>query len=434
MKGSLLDLNLENGEGQLNVITNKFPIAEWENYIPLFQGYKIGGDLKLLANFKGNLQKLYETKSMFNFTLENGRVAGPQGKEMKDIKLSLDLSPLSLEIRDSHFKTGDSELKGSLMAYNLPISPITRLSLNSEQVDAAELYSVLRDLAEPWIQQNFKKSFDDWGGPLLSFSPAGELWKNFSLEMTYENGNWKVPTCRFDAYQGSFNAEGGWTASGEAAGARWDLKADRLNLARFGRRGGQEKSLVEGNLFLEAHLRAPLKENLSWQDALEGEGVFLVTNGAFQTFNVLGAVSQIPDFSNVFKAPVEAGSTDFHDLQAEFKVGARKVTTDKMILLTDDFQCESSGSWSFDGALNYRLNVFIAPESLSGAAAGDVKLQEEGLVGPVALLLSGPMDKPDLKPDPAQIPHLLQELLQEKRHRALDNFLSEDFFKAPAKS
>lgn len=434
MKGSLTDLNLANGEGQLNVITNKFQLKEWESFIPLFQDYKLGGDLKLLANFKGDLQKLYETRAMFNFTLENGRVMGPQGKELTDIKMSLDLSPMALEVRDTVFKSGNDTVSGSFRAYNLLLSPITRLSLKSDHVDVANLIANANDLAAPWLSDSVKGMLGEWHQSLLYFSPAGEIWKNFLLELTVEDGRWQVPAWHFDAYQGTVSAQGEGAFAGDTAGSRWDIKADRISLARFGKRLGGEASPIEGNLFLEAHLRAPVKSDASWQDVLEGDGIFLVTNGEFRTFNLMGAVSGIPDFSNVFKAPV-GETTLFHDLQSEFRVANRKITAEKLVLLADDFQCEAGGSWTFDGVLNYRMQVFLNSENLvleKAAESGDLK--EEGMLGPVSLLLSGPLDKPELKPDPALIPQVFQQLLTSKRYRALDNFLSEDFFKAPEKA
>lgn len=434
MKGSLTDLNLANGEGQLNVITNKFQLKEWESFIPLFQDYKLGGDLKLLANFKGNLQKLYETKAMFNFTLENGRVAGPQGKELTDIKMSLDLSPMALEVRDTVFKSGSDTVSGSFRAYNLLLSPITRLSLKSDHVDVANLIANAYDLAGPWMPEGVKGMLTEWHQVLLYFSPAGEVWKNFLLELTVEDGQWQVPAWHFDAYQGTVSAQGEGAFTGENAGSRWDIKADRLSLARFGKRSGRESSPVEGNLFLEAHLRAPVKSEAAWQDVLEGDGIFLVTNGEFRTFNLMGAVASIPDFSNVFKTP--AGETTlFHDLQSEFRIANRKITAEKLVLLADDFQCEAGGSWTFDGVLNYRMQVFLNSQNLVlEKEADEEKLKEEGMLGPVSLLLSGPLEKPELKPDPALIPQIFQQLLTSRRYRALDNFLSEDFFKSPAKA
>lgn len=432
MKGSLIDLDLTNGEGQLNVITNKFLIKEWENFIPLFQNYKLDGQMKLLANFKGNLQKLYETKSMFNFTLENGRVAGPRGRELTDIKMSLDLSPLALEIRDTVFKSGEDTISGSFRAYNLLLSPITRLSMKSEQVDVTRLAETLDDLSEPWLSEPVRQSLDEWRSSLAYFSPAGEVWKNLTLEWTFENGAWQVPAWNFDAYQGRVSAQGEGAVSGEKAGARWDIKADRVSLARFGKRGGRETSAVEGNLFLEAHLRAPVKGEAPWLDTLEGEGLFLVTNGEFRTFNLTSALTVIPDFSEIFKAP--AGDTTlFNDLQSEFRISSRKIMADKMVFLADGFQAEAGGSWSFDGILNYRLQVYLDPKNLDlEQAAASTALQEEGMIGPVSLLLAGPLEKPELKPDPAQIPQIFKQLLASKRYRALDNFLSEDFFKTPA--
>jgi hypothetical protein len=49
-------------------------------------------------------------------------------------------------------------------------------------------------------------------------------------------------------------------------------------------------------------------------------------------------------------------------------------------------------------------------------------------VGPIPVLLSGPFTAQELKPDPSIKPDLLENLLERKPERTLDNFLSEEAF------
>lgn len=432
MKGSLTDLDLMSGAGQLNVITNKFQIKDWEKFIPVFEGYKLDGQMKALANFKGNLQKLYETKPMFNITLEKGRVAGPRGRELTEITTSLDLSPLGLEVRGTSFKSGEDSVTGSFRAYNLLVNPVTQLSLKADQVDVSRLAETLDDLARPWLAESLRAAWDEGRASLAYLFPSGENWKKMTLEWTRESGAWQVPVLNFDAYQGSVNAQGEGVSFGEDQGGRWDIKADRLSLALYGKRGGRKEGPVEGNLFLESHLRIPAGGTEPWLDRLEGEGLFLITNGDLRTLSLMGALTAVPDFSEVFKAP-SGDSTLFNDLQAEYRISGRRITADKMMLLGEGFQADGGGSLTFDGAVNGRLQVYLDPRQMAlDPTALSESLKEEGMIGPVALLVSGEFSKPDVKLDPAQIPQIFKQLLASKRYRALDNFLSEDFFKASA--
>ena len=120
MKGNLKDLNLKTGEGQLNLITNKFSITGWEQYIPALQRYKLEGDAKLMANWKGDLRELEKAEHIFNMTFDKASWTTPEGMGVRNASLALDYGPLMLESRQMQFEIGGSPVVADLKISGFP--------------------------------------------------------------------------------------------------------------------------------------------------------------------------------------------------------------------------------------------------------------------------------------------------------------------------
>ena len=53
-KGSLVGLDLSSGNCELTILTNKFGIANWEQYFPPLRQFQLSGEIKVLTSLKGN--------------------------------------------------------------------------------------------------------------------------------------------------------------------------------------------------------------------------------------------------------------------------------------------------------------------------------------------------------------------------------------------
>jgi len=84
-----------------------------------------------------------------------------------------------------------------------------------------------------------------------------------------------------------------------------------------------------------------------------------ITNGEFQKVDILESLSQIAELSvlETFKS----GVTRFTDMGGDFHLEEGKVTTENLVLVSDDFQIEGKGDVDWSGNLNFRLSVYLDP-------------------------------------------------------------------------
>lgn len=431
MKGSLTAVDLSTGDGQINMITNKFNLEGWQDLIPPMQGYKLSGGGKVLANFKGDLRKIEGTESMFNISLEEAGIKDPQGRGLEGVHLALDLSPLSLEIRDTHFKLGEDMVQTHLLVYDLRDKPLLDFSLQAEKTQPSLLMETAEALAASWLAEPQRASFAAATSWIQNYFPEGQTAANLSLQIKSEDAGWVLPELSFEAFGGKARLSGNWETLKPEAPYQLGFNFQKMSLAQWPGLRSLDSQLLEGNLFLKGSLRG--RSAPAQPAPLEGEGTLLVTNGEFRSIDLMAAVGALSDFTDL--AGRASGKTAFHDLHADFKVSGTKLITENLSVLGDDFTVQASGEFGLDRFLNYRLQVFLE-ESLLGAVPAAVPAPEgqapKEFLGPVPMLVSGLLDHPDLKPDPSLGPDLRAELLKKKNHQPLRNFLPEDAFALPA--
>lgn len=432
-KGTFTELNLTTGSGQINIITNKFNLSGWEEMLPPFQKYKISGETKLLVNFMGDLRRLHEAEMMLNWTLANGSVTGPAGSEIHDLFLLLDFGPLSLTLKQARFKIADSEVLAELAINNLAQSPLAVLKISSPHFQPYPLASALRELAADWISEEAKGTLIETEKVIGDLFPKGEVIEKFVSEIQYENKKWLVKKLTLDAYGGTGLLEAGFNLGPKDSSFWADTEINRLSLARFlatqtERRGGDQKT-VDGNLFLKAQFAGTGLGSTDWDDQLTAEGTFSITNGEFHTFDLLGSVGKIAELAGI--GQYISGTTPFDDVHSAFTLKDGRVKTENLALISRDLSVHAHGDASLDGILNYRLDVYLSPdltEKILTPMLGKSEAVGEKQFGPIPLLLAGPIANPELRPDPALIAQLLEQLLKRKFQKILRNFAPEDFF------
>jgi len=424
MKGTLTDLDLASGEGQINILTNKFQLNGWEKLIPPIQNLKIEGQAKLLANFEGNLQKIYDTKTTFNITVEEGKMTSTKGTSISGINLALDLSPLAFDLRKATFNIDDSAVAARVLIYGLKESPSVELSLDSQSMNAARVFTVVDDFASEWLTPAESKIKEDFIDHVIYLFPEGQFLSNVAMNAEFKNHRWTLANLVFSAYQGDISLQGIWDLSGWPGTYHMTGNLEKISLSRFHTRADQEaKPPVEGNLFLKVDVEGQAGD--AWLDSMRGTGAMLMTNGAFRTVNLFSTIGKIAEFEAI--AGLSGGGTPFHDIHSPLEIENRKVTMQDLAILLDKARIQANGEVSFRGVLNYRLEVFLSP-ALFPKGAEALPTGSEDFLGPIPLLLSGPFDSPELKPDLPQVPNFLSHLINRKPEKALDAFLSEDFF------
>jgi len=432
MKGSLTDVDLKSGMGQINLITNKFDLAGWETLVPPLQNYKLSGAAKLLANFKGNLQRLDENASTFNLSLENAGIKDASGTGFDQVHLAMDISPMSFEIRDSRFTLGENQLTTNLLVYTSGAKPLLEFGLESEKLEPALFGRTVQALADPWLSQEVRDQVGAVRRGLEEWFPAGQAAEKVEMRIKSGAERLEMPRLSFDILGGRVLMSGARDLTLVQKPYRLDFNAQKISLAQWARLGEHEDLLLEGNLFLKGQVRGG-EDSASAPVYLDGEGALLITNGELHSIDIFHAISEIPGFSDLEKNAT--GGTAFHDLHSGFKITGSKWVTQDLTVLGNDFTIQGNGEFGLDRFLNYRLDVFFDETLLPGSETGgsfNPAADEPQFLGPVPLLLSGPLNHPELKRDPARSPDLRRELERKKSNQPLRNFLPEETFAEPA--
>lgn len=428
LKGAITKLNLKTGQGQLNMMTNKFKLEKWKQFLPPFEGYALEGNIKILANLDGNLlQRPEEVKSMVNMTLED--VTLSRGEDsLRNLSMALDYSPLSIEIKKGKIQTQEEPFLFEFKVYDPATNPKAKAHFESEKIDGAKLLATLESLFKDWLPKRVLKRLQRARQTVAFLVPPGQLMESLKADVEIKEKLFLLHELQFRAYEGGIKLKGQWDFTTPLAPYQLQSEIDRLNLARLFSQD-KNKKLVHGNLFLKGEFSGNQWGEPGWKEALTGQGTVSVTNGEFNTFSILESVADIQGFAILMPSAPE--TTTFSDLQAKFKIGEGKILTENATILSRDFKASADGHVSLDGLLNYRLNVFLsyglARDILEPIMGNENPTESsEDSFGPIPLLLSGSLERPELETDPSKLAELKDNLSKKKVQKVFRNFLPEE--------
>ena len=430
LKGTLTDFNVHSGQGQLNIITNKFSIAGWESMLPPFENYKLQGEIKILAHFTGDfIQKPQEVQRMLNLTIENGEIVSKKGLGLHKIFAALDYGAIVIETKEARFDVEGSPVSLKFILYN-PFGDATlKVKVESPRFLPYAFGAVLEEFGGqrlPFEVRNYSQNILDG---LKTVLPPQKFLENFSAEIAFDSKGVTIPALDFDVYDGHGKIKGKVRPDGPQPVYSFDAEINRLSLAQFFARQKKENKILEGNFFAALQVQGESLEPEQWRKGLKGEGQFSITNGEFHTFNLFDAISKIKSFSSL--GQLASGGTRFDDLRSQFVLLDEKMKTNDLRVVAPDYFIEADGEISYEGVLNYRWDVFLPLPLVSeivGTTAPTSASTGNKQFGPIPFLIAGRLENPDLKPDPILLPKLQDNLAKGKPQRVLRNFLSEEFF------
>ncbi|MCI0596808.1 MAG: AsmA family protein, partial [candidate division Zixibacteria bacterium] len=285
-------------EGQFNVITNKFEVGGLEPLLPPFRGYEIGGGLKILANLDGNFNRPQEAELMLNVSLENGRLKG-NGLAIEEAALAMDYGRVSLQVKQARLKINDSSLEAKMTIYNPFQEPVTTLEISSERLVPDGVFKAVHLIAGDAFGLPAVPGLEIVEAVTKEMIPAQESLQDFKAELKYREGKWDFSSLQFVVYEGAVDASG--TVDLTLTPPTYSIAAEvnHLSLARFFGRGGKTEKILDGNLFLKTQMSGLVLDASEWASYTAGTGSIAVTNGEFQTFDILEQVGKIEGFSNV---------------------------------------------------------------------------------------------------------------------------------------
>jgi hypothetical protein len=432
MKGTVRTLDLESGKGQINMITNKFSLAGWDTLIPFLKNYQLDGTAKFLINLNGSFRKASGLQPILNMTLDGVKAIHRQtGTGIQNLYGVIDYGIVALKIKQLRFDIQGSPFEAVATFYNFASpSPVIRGRMSSPYLVLSDFWMACRDYAEEWLRGPASENLKSAGQFIRNFFPPDEPVKNFSAEFAYKAKKWNVPKLEFELYDGWISSRGGWDTGASPANYWTDVTIDHLRLARLMALIGRDKKLAEGNLFAKIRLKGIAGEPGLWAKNLTAEGEVSLTNGEFHTFDLLGALGKMEELKTVNE--FVGGKTVFHDLQATCKFQDGKVKSDYLYLLAGDLSLKAAGEILADGMLNYRAEVYLSKDLtrkvLTGLFPGYTPGESDKQLGPIPVLISGSFENPEVKIDPAAMPHFRNQLMKKGSRDVLNHFLPEELF------
>lgn len=414
MKGSIVNLDLTSGECEITVLTNKFTVDGWQQYFPTLRQFALSGGVKVLTSFRGNYRFLNQARFMNNITFDHLGAQAANGAQLKNLSGSIDFGPIDSELHDIRFDIGNTPftLEGKMLR-----SPDSRwlVNLQSSAIDLRDLVSQLRKVSEATQWEGGRLNWSSIETGLARVVGADETLERFATQVAWSKDRILIPELNFNAFGGSVTMRADFNELTSTPRSLIDFQVDRISLARM--QAGQEKPLLQGNLFGIGTLTNEGPLDHGWLDRLKGTGSISVTNGELRSVDILGGLSEIAELASL--KSFESGVTRFSDVRGNFGVGNRKVTTENLFLVSEDFEIQGAGDLNFDGNLNFRLSVFLSPALSQRIAPG---IGENMRLGPIPILIAGPISKPAIRKDPMLIGTFAQQLLQQQFSKIASRF------------
>jgi len=426
VKGNLKDLDLKTGNGQLNLITNKFSVTGWEQYIPAIQGFKLAGDAKLMANWKGDLRKLEKAEHIFNLSFEKASCANSEGIGFRNATLSLDYSPLMMEGRQMQFEIGEAPIVVDLKISGFPEKPQADIKVSAAEIKPLEAWRSV----EVFLKRKGTDSEALLGDRVKEFIqdifPEDQSLKNLAAEIIYAEGVWNASSLQFEAYRGKAKFIGALNLRGPEAEYGFDAELQGLDLGLFLGRQDVLKKVLEGALDLKGSMAGKGWGSEAWSKSLEGQGDWTLKNGRLVTFDPKDAIATLEHFSGL--GAIRPSFREFDSMKFEWKIGNAKAATDNLLVKSGDYVMDGEGTLGFDGLANFRLDVFLSSDvamKLFPDIVSDIQKDPQAHMGPVAMLFSGSLAAPDMKPEPAQTEELTEKIRRGKAKEFIYELVTE---------
>lgn len=419
IKGALVELDLKTGKGEMTFLTNKFDLEGWNSLLPPFKDYQMSGSVKVLLSCKGNLTQPAKSEKIINLTLEKVSLVSPGRRGIRNAYVLIDLSPLSLRLKEARFQAGSSKIELAAEIYNPYEEPQGTIQLASVRLEPFELVENLKVFVPIF--------FPDQSGRIMARTeeflnrsfPKSIFWEGVTLQLKREPAKLRLERLQFQTLDGNVHLQGEaeWASRKPTFWLEGGL--DRISLARyFEGLGTASTPPFEGNLFFVGTFEGKGKNLEEVAQGLKGQGSLSITNGNWRSLDLAGPLQALGPFRNLTFP--SAPSTPFHDLKATWRFSEGKFDTRDLLLLSKDWWIEGEGNLSLEGVLNSRLGLYfskpLTQELLN--SWGEGKRAEGKRLGPIPLLLIGSLTAPQIQTE-EELLHPFLKALEARKYRKL---------------
>jgi hypothetical protein len=432
-KGALVGLDPKTGIGELTLLTNKFALKGWETLLTPFAGYEISGFAKILTHWKGVLNEINKTDKMLNLTLEDAALVSSTGRGIRGVKALLDMSSLSLRLKDTSFEIGGSPVQVEAEIYNLRENPQGGVQITSARLDPFALLDNLKALTPLFPLQgspgypNLEKArarLAKMEKTLQRFFPNALVLEEVWLDLKVGPGKLALENLSFQALEGNFRLRGQTEWPSEKPNFWLEAELDKMSLARYFEGIGRPEKILEGNLFFKGRFQGQGLKSDEISENLTGEGTLAIANGDWRSLDLMGPLGKLDVFQRGGATPPllpAMPSTPFHDLKAGWRFGKGKFDTDDFLLNSEYLWVEGRGNLTLEGIFNSRLEVYLSkPLTAQVLDSWGMREKQEGRqLGPLPFLLLGKFSQAEVRADDQRMKTFLEAVRARKFRKIL---------------
>jgi len=419
IKGAFVNLDLKSGVGEITLITNKFDLIGWETLLIPFAHYEISGAAKILFHAKGDLTHLDKTDRTLNLTLEHTTLLSPDGRGIRQASGLLDLSSLSLRVKDTSFELGNSPIRVEMEIFNWGTNPQGIAKITSPHLDPFAVLENLKMLAPFVVSAGKRGMFNQLEEGAYQFFPKSFVLEKLEIGLKAQSGKIAIEHMDFEALDGNFHLRGETEWPAEKPNFSFETELEHVHLAKYFEQMGQSEKILDGNLFFKGKFQGQGIKSEEISNRLSGEGTLSITNGDWRSVDLMKAVSSLESFGSL--QTYATGSTLFHDLKAGWKFSKSKFETDDLLLISDHLWVEGKGNLSLEGQLNSRFEIYFS-EPLTAKILDSWNASERASgkqLGPFPFLLIGHLQKTEMKPDEKSMGSFLEAVRNRRFRRIL---------------
>ncbi len=400
VKGTSARLSLETLEGDVNFISNKFPLSDFDGVFVPMKGLTLEGEAKLLATLKGKLTDFKQSKYGTHTILDSVTLSSGDKVLVRHLSGSFDFNSDRIAFQEVLLKLNDTDLKMNL-ALNDPLAPQFEMDIQSDKFvvdDFISLIDTVKEIQNPTIAQaqtqaiktarsSFweRTAYAEEASSLISFdsllaSPDSSrvtnslpeplrkatgninislkevLFQGISLTdlkgvIQFDNGKADIQTLKIRAGQGSVEVVG--KASFDSLPPRYVLKLDSVNVPMEILFQKFEKKIMSGLLNASLNVQGEIGGRDQLEETIIGQGAFDISNGEIYGVNLLGAFSTLPELVSFNLSDPLVKFTSFRNLKGRIQIADRKVKFADTYLLSNKLYVTSEGIVDFDENIDF---------------------------------------------------------------------------------
>ena len=428
---------------KLRIRTDSVDLAGWDRLLVPASSYDIGGKMSLDLSIK----KVFSPQGdnwdvQGHLNLNEMRVKDKKnGRVVEKIKSRITFQGKEAQVEDLQFRLGSSTFSVKGVLRN-PKEPTIRFLVRSPKINLVDVTNLPQHKSD-WIKEltSVGKFQLKNGSPSIQSRLSldegklqGVSYKDLKGEITWRPDRLGIKSLTFNALGGSLRGSGSWERKdGKKPRLTFNPTIHRMDFkALLSHLSPEFSGPVEGEVNLEVKLSGQGDDWVSIKQNVKGKGKVEVHDGALKDFNlvegVLSGITGLPGVGNLISSRLSPHyatiftrrDTPFDTLEASFKIGGDRISTNDLLLATPDYMIQGKGRVGFDKSMSWDATLVLSSQLTQELMEKhkNVRYMVDGQgTLDVPFKLDGKL--PDVKPKP-DIKKLARQIQQGMLERGLD--------------